>query len=119
MDRRRLIEKFVAAIGASDEAILLSLFAEDATLTTDGGGKVTAARKVILGRNKIVRLYSHLGRELKGLLNIGIMLINGELSVVSTVFGQPFAATVFETDGEQISAVYQVMNPDKLRGFIE
>ncbi|MFL6335467.1 MAG: sigma-70 family RNA polymerase sigma factor [Pyrinomonadaceae bacterium] len=39
---RGLIEKFTEAARAGDEATLLSLFAEDATLTSDGGGVVPA-----------------------------------------------------------------------------
>ncbi len=116
-ERRSLIEKFLAAVGAGDEATLLSLFAEDATMTSDGGGRVTSARKVILGRNKIARLYYHLGLKTKGLLDVRIEPINGELGIVTTVFGQPFAATVFEIEGEKIRRVYQVMNPDKLENY--
>lgn len=117
-DRRSLIEKFLAAVNAGDEATLLSLFAEDATMTSDGGGRVTSARKIIHGRRKIVRLYYHLGLKTKGLLDVRIAPINGELGIVTTVFGQPFAATVFEIEGEKIHAVYQVMNPEKLKGLV-
>jgi RNA polymerase sigma-70 factor, ECF subfamily len=118
-DRERLIKKFVAAASAGDEATLLSLFAEDATLTSDGGGKVTAARKVIFGRRKIARLYAILGRKFNAVLDYRIERINGETGIVSTVFGQTFAATVFETEGEQIRRIYQVMNPDKLKGLFD
>ncbi len=116
-DRRRLIEKFRAAVGAADEQTLLSLFAEDATGVSDGGGRVTAARKVIEGGHKIARLYYHLGLKSKGLLDVKITEINGELGLISTVFGQPVAATVFEIEGEKIHRVYQVMNPEKLKGL--
>ena len=116
-DRRRLIEKFLAAVGAADEQVLLSLFAEDATVVSDGGGKATAARKIIEGRRKIARLYYFLGLKAKGLLDVYIVPINGELGFVTTVFGQPFAATVFEVVGEKIRRVYQVMNPEKLKGL--
>ncbi len=114
-DRERLIKKFVAAASAGDEATLLSIFAEDATLTADGGGKVTAARKVIFGRRKIARLYSIMGRKFNAMLDFKIAWINGEAGIVLKVFGHTFAATVFEIEGDQIRAIYQVMNPDKLR----
>ena len=116
-DRRNLIEKFLAAVGAADEAMLLSLFAEDAMLTADSGGKVTAARKIIYGRRKIVRLFYHLGLKSKGLLDARIVSVNGELGIASLVFGEPFSATAFEIEGEKIKAIYQVMNPEKLKIF--
>lgn len=116
-DKRRLIEKFTAAVAAADEAAILSLFAEDAVVISDGGGKVTSARKPIVGRRKIARLYYHLGLKAKGLWNAEITTINGELGIFSTVYGQPFAATFIEFEGEKIRRIYQVMNPDKLKSF--
>lgn len=116
-DRRKLIEKFLLAVNTADEATLFSLFAEDATLVADSGGKVTAARKIIYGRPKIVRLFYYLGVKFKGLLNFQIAPINGELGIASTAFGQPFSAAAFEIEDGRIRRVYQVMNPEKLKIF--
>lgn len=118
-DRRRLIEKFIAAVNTSDETTLLSLFAEEERLTADSGGKVSAARKVIYGSRKIVRLFYHLGIKSKGALDFRIAPAGGELGIITTAYGQPFSATFFEIDGKQIKSVYQVINPDKLKGLIE
>lgn len=117
-DKRRLIEKFVRATRAGDEETLLSLFAEDASLTSDGGGRVAAARKVVTGRRKIARLYSQYGKKGGAAVDTRVQLINGEFGVVTTAFGRVLAATVFEFDGEEIRRVYQVMNPEKLKNFI-
>jgi RNA polymerase sigma-70 factor (ECF subfamily) len=116
-DRRRLIGKFVEAAGAGDEATLLSLFAEDATLTSDGGGVVPAARKVVEGRGRIARLYLVLARRLGRRLTQSILQINGEPGLVSYIDGVPFSAVTFETDGRSILAVYNVLNPEKLKGL--
>lgn len=116
-DKKRLIEKFIQATTAGDEETLMSLFVEDAKLTSDGGGRVTSARKVVEGRRKIAHLYSQYGKKGGGFVDTHLRLINGELGVVTTAFGQVFAATTFEFDGEQISRVYQVMNPEKLKSF--
>jgi RNA polymerase sigma-70 factor (ECF subfamily) len=116
-DRRRLIEKFMAAANAGDEATLLSLFAEDATLTSDGGGIVPAARKVVLGRRRIIRLFIVVARKLRGRLTQAILPINGEPGLVTYVDGVPFSATSFETDGSSILALYNVLNPEKLKGI--
>ena len=116
-DRRRLIEKFIEAAGAGDEETLLSLFAEDATLMSDGGGVVPAARKIVRGRRRIARLYLVLARKLGGRLTHAILPINGEPGLVSFIDGVPFSAISFETDGRSILAVYTILNPEKLKGI--
>lgn len=116
-DRRRLVEKFTQAANAGDEATLLSLFAEDATLTSDGGGVVPAARKVVVGRRRIARLYLVLARKLGARLTQSIHTINGEPGLVCYIDGQPFSTISFETDGRSILALYNVLNPAKLKGI--
>jgi RNA polymerase sigma-70 factor (ECF subfamily) len=116
-DRCKLIKKFMEASNAGDEATLLSLFAEDATLTSDGGGVVPAARKVVLGRRRIVRLFIVVARKLSGRLTQSILPINGEPGLVTFVDGVPFSATSFETDGHSILALYNILNPEKLQGI--
>jgi RNA polymerase sigma-70 factor (ECF subfamily) len=116
-ERRKLIGKFVEAAGAGDEATLLSLFAEDATLTSDGGGVVPAARKTVCGRARIARLYLVLARKLGRRLTQSILPINGEPGLVSYIDGAPFSAISFETDGRSILAVYNILNPEKLTGL--
>ena len=116
-DRRRLIEKFMEAAGAGDEATLLSLFAEDATLTSDGGGVVPAARKVVTGRRRIARLFIVVARKLGGRLTQSVIQINGEPGLMTYIDGAPFSATSFETDGRSILALYNVLNPEKLKGI--
>jgi RNA polymerase sigma-70 factor (ECF subfamily) len=41
--------------------------------------------------------------------------LNGEPAVVQYVGDRVFAATFCETDGERLTALYRVMNPEKLR----
>ena len=82
-DRRELIDKFMTAANSGDEMTLLSLFAEDATLTSDGGGVVPAARRVVHGRRRIARLYLLLARKLRDRLTEKVMSINGEPGLVS------------------------------------
>src|SRR3954471_20731960 len=45
--KERLLGRFVAALGNGDKDALLALFAKDITWTSDGGGKVNAARRVL------------------------------------------------------------------------
>jgi RNA polymerase sigma-70 factor, ECF subfamily len=112
--RRSLINQFMAAADAGDDVTLLSLLAKDATLTSDGGGVVPAARKVVHGRSRIARLYLVLAKKLGTRLRKEILTINGEPGVVMYLDGAPLATVSFETDGNSITALYTVLNPKKL-----
>ena len=112
---RSLINQFIAAADAGDDVTLLSLFAKDATLTSDGGGVVPAARKVVHGRSRLARLYLLLAKKLGTRLRKKILTINGEPGLVMYLDGAPFATTSFETDGNSITALYTVLNPKKLQ----
>jgi RNA polymerase sigma-70 factor (ECF subfamily) len=114
-DRLRLMEKFATAIDANDEQTLLALFAEDATLTSDGGGKTPAARNVIRGPERITRLFLAVARKLKGRVTRSFLPINGEPGLVTFIDGRPVSAISFVTDGSHIHALYNVLNPDKLK----
>ena len=115
--RRSLINQFMAAADAADDVTLLSLFAKDATLTSDGGGVVPAARKVVHGRSRIARLYLLLAKKLGTRLRKKILTINGEPGLVMYLDGAPLATVSFEIDGESITALYTVLNPEKLHGL--
>src|SRR3954462_9303181 len=54
--KERLLGRFVAALGNGDKDALLALFAKDVTWTSDGGGKVNAARRVLHGDERIARM---------------------------------------------------------------
>ena len=114
-DRIRLIKKFAAAIDADDEQTLLALFAEDATLTSDGGGKAPAARNVVRGADRLTRLFLGVARKLQGKVTRSFRPINGEPGLVTFVDGRPVSALSFVTDDARIHALYNVLNPDKLK----
>jgi RNA polymerase sigma-70 factor, ECF subfamily len=118
-ERAKLIRKFAAAAYAGDEKTLLALFSDEISMISDGGGKVTAARKIVRGKAKIARLFAITGAKHGAELKDVIYAINGELGVLTFYEGKIFAATTFEMQDGKISAVYRVMNPDKLKAFEE
>jgi RNA polymerase sigma-70 factor (ECF subfamily) len=115
--RRSLINQFMAAADAGDDDTLLSLFAKDVTLTSDGGGVVAAARKVVRGPSRIARLYLLLSQKLGTRLRKEILTINGESGLAMYLDDAPFATVSFAIDGNSITALYTVLNPNKLHGL--
>ena len=41
-------------------------------------------------------------------------MLNGALTALGTVAGEPFATMTLATDGERITALFLLRNPDKL-----
>jgi RNA polymerase sigma-70 factor (ECF subfamily) len=111
---RRLLSQFLDALHAGDQDALLSLFASDATFASDGGGKTSAARRRVLGAERIARLLIGFDRKGAGLITHQLATFNGELAIASLVGGKLFMVTAFATDGERIRHVYRIVNPDKL-----
>lgn len=116
-DRISLIRQFTAAADAGNESALLSLFKEDATLTSDGGGVVAAARKVVHGRRRIARLFLLVAKKMGSRFRQEIVSVNGEPGLITFLDGVPFSTTSFETDGKAITALYTVLNPEKLKAL--
>ena len=114
---RSLVEKFSVAAYTADSSALLELFSPDIRVTSDGGGKITAARKVIIGVGKIVRLFviavaGHADRITREMRDI-----NGEPGIVEYYDGHILAVNTFETENGRITNIYRVMNPEKLKAF--
>jgi RNA polymerase sigma-70 factor (ECF subfamily) len=99
---------------AEDPAKLLSLFATDATWTSDGGGKTRAARKVVRGARHVTRLAQGIWRRSLSGATYRLTTINGESGWMIFLDGRPFAAVTIDTDGSHILAVFMMVNPDKL-----
>ena len=115
--RSDLIRKFMAASYAGDEQMLMSIFADDVALTSDGGGKVNAARRTVYGNKRLTRLYTITTSKYRERLYAELVTINGEPGVVEFADGEVFAATTFSVSDGKITAIYRVMNPDKLQGI--
>ena len=112
--RRHLLERFLAASEAGDNETLLSLLAPDATFTSDGGGKTWAARRIILGAERIARLMCGVIRKRPTPTVHRLAPINGAVGLLSYRDGRLWSALTIDTDGRRILAVYRVLNPDKL-----
>jgi len=110
----RLLHRFLDALAADDRDAVLALLAPEVTVTSDGGGKVTAARNVVVGPDHVARLMLGLERKHGAGLVHRLIHLHGQPALLSVGAGLRFT-TVLETDGERIHAAYIVLNPDKLR----
>lgn len=108
-----LIGKFAQAMRAGERDQLAQLFTAGATFTGDGGDKATAIRRVVVGADRIARFYANLLRKYPG-MEMHSATINGEPGLVCLAEGKVDTVVSFAFEGDRISAIYAVRNPDKL-----
>lgn len=116
-EHRKLVERFSIAAYTADETALLELFSSDITVTSDGGGKITAARKILTGLNRIIRLFTVAVSGHADRITRELTTISGEPGIVEYYDGHIFAVNTFSSENGKITAIYRVMNPDKLKSL--
>jgi len=115
--RGRLLERFLEALRTEDRSALLSLFAADATWTSDGGGRAKAARKVMRSGELVSRFALGIWRRYLKNQTHRLVMVNGQAGLVGFKGQQPSWVLTVETDGVRILSAYAVVNPDKLKGI--
>ena len=107
-----VVERFRIAASTGDVQGLVDVLAPDVVFLSDGGGKVTAARRPILGADRVVRF-------LEGLLGqypdtvLEAAGVNGGPGLLVRLGGGIDGAVTFAFEGGRIQAAYYVRNPDK------
>jgi RNA polymerase sigma-70 factor, ECF subfamily len=111
---RALLQSFAEAARGGDRAKLVSLLAEDVALHGDGGGKVIANKKPVIGRDAVAQFVIATTRTVPSVASLDEIELNGAPGLVLRTAGRPLVAILIETDGEHIHSVFAVANPDKL-----
>lgn len=114
---RRLVEQFLAAVEQGDVDGLESTLSEDAVLYSDGGGRVTAARRPVRGANRIARFMVGIAAKAPDGLATSVTPVNGRPGLVARVDESPRSAWAFHVEDGEIRSVYAVVNPEKLHAI--
>ena len=109
-----LVQRFFAAARDGDVASLEAMLAEDVVSAADGGGVVSAARRVVEGRDKVARYLVGLLAKFGVGFGSTLLEVNGETAIVSTRDGVLASVWFVETDGQLVTGLRQVINPEKL-----
>lgn len=120
--QQRLVERFIAASEHGDMQGLTSVLAQDVSWWGDGGGKVYGGKVYAVphplrGRERVQKFLQGILRKAPAWfpdLHFTATSINGAVGLL-VWSGESLIGTIaFETTEEQILAMYQVLNPDKL-----
>jgi RNA polymerase sigma-70 factor (ECF subfamily) len=112
----RLVERFLLAAREGDLRGLEQMLAADVTAWADGGGKVTAARRPVVGPARVARYLVGALRGFASGVEIAVAEVNGEPAMLGWCGGDLLGVLVLEIVDGRIGALHAVANPDKL-GF--
>ncbi|MDQ3037572.1 MAG: RNA polymerase sigma-70 factor [Myxococcota bacterium] len=114
---RELLVRFLGATGQGDLAALTAMLTDDVVARSDGGGKVRAAIKPVVGGDRVARLLIGVAKKSPADLRYELCEINGTPGVTwSDDAGLLGAMTIVVAD-DRICEVDIVVNPEKLRAL--
>jgi RNA polymerase sigma-70 factor (TIGR02957 family) len=110
-EQEATFQKFMAAVTSGDVQGLVEVLAPDVVLIADGGGLVPAARKPLLGAERVVAFLARVA-DLSDLVATTAWL-NGMPGARFSVAGDHTAVSLV-IENDLITRIYAIRNPDKL-----
>ena len=116
VQQQEAVDKFIDAISNGDVQGLMEVLAPDVVLIPDGGGLVAAARKPIIGVEKVVAL---LARVVQLPDFVGTTAYLNAMPGVRFDVGDEITAVSLAVEDGLITRIYAIRNPEKLGGLHE
>ncbi|WP_440071086.1 hypothetical protein [Streptosporangium sp. OZ121] len=110
----RVARRFAAACQAGDTEALREVLAADAIVVSDGGGKVRVAVRPSYGVDAVAQVVTALLIDQPG-TDLAIGSVNGRAGLVLRRAGKAVAVVSVSVAGAEVTAVWIVLNPDKLQ----
>ena len=110
-EQEATLEKFMAAVTSGDVQGLVEVLAPDVVLIADGGGLVPAARKPLIGAERVVAFLARVA-DLSDLVATTAWL-NGMPGARFNVAGDDTAVSLV-IENDLITRIYAIRNPNKL-----
>src|SRR4051794_9980435 len=111
---QQVATSFMTACVTGDMNGLLSLLADDVVVHSDGGGKVTAGRRPVYGRDKAARFLLGISRKRPSGTSLRGTTINGQPGAVVLFDDQIYGVVSLVIVDGLIAGIRIVVNPDKL-----
>ena len=117
-----LTTSFLKALKEGSFEDLKEIFKADVILTSDGGGKAIAARKVLYGDSIyiskfLVKVTSPLFLQSLHDVELKTVWFNGSLGLIIMLKGKVITSYNFEIEDNKIAKIFTLRNPDKLKFF--
>lgn len=114
-----LLQRFAQAVQGGDFAQIQALFAPDAELISDGGGKVPSFGRVLETGRRLALLYFATTRRMRRngqRQTLHLARINGLPGLLRCIDGELESVQTLLVEDGLIRRIYTLRNPDKLSG---
>lgn len=119
-EHEELLMAFAVAAQAGDVSALTRLLTPSANMVTDGGGKASAALRIITGAEEVAKLSTHIGQNADSFKGDVVPLrINGRPGFVISTPDKVEVSYSIDVENGRIAALYVMRNPDKLERLME
>ena len=129
-EQRRVTERFLQATSTGNLDALMAVLSPGVTLVADGGGRVLAPRRPVLGAEKVARFLlavateERMARFLRSVgsepivadLRVRVAPVNGESGLLVVSGDKPISALVLDVSEGVVGTIHLVANPEKLAG---
>jgi RNA polymerase sigma-70 factor (ECF subfamily) len=117
-DVEALSDAFFAAVVDGEIDRLMSMLTDDVVHVSDGGAEHHAARRPVVGPDKVARLFVNLARRnLEPNDEVHRVIVNGSSGRYITRGGDPFMLIVLGWRGRRLAEALAILNPHKLAGY--
>jgi RNA polymerase sigma-70 factor (ECF subfamily) len=111
------LDKYMHVIQTGDTSQLEKLLTEDITVISDGGGKVSAFRKHIVGKASVVAVLQGIHKKFYSALTIEQRWINHQPALFYYESGKLVNCQVFSFNNDHADHIFFIRNPDKLKAL--
>jgi RNA polymerase sigma-70 factor (ECF subfamily) len=106
--------EFLAAAASGDVEALMAMLAPDATWTADSGGKVSAARRPVVGADRVARAIAGLMSKAGPDVRVDMVTCNSAPAVLLYLGDNLEGVITVEIIDDKITNFYVMRNPEKL-----
>jgi RNA polymerase sigma-70 factor (ECF subfamily) len=117
-DQLAVANEFVAALVVGDEERVRALLSAHVVLVSDGGATRHAARRPVIGPDRVGRFLVNITRRFLTLHGHEVQAtprwVNGSPGVVIAIDGMPYWVAAFDVRDGRVDRFFATLNPDKL-----
>ncbi|WP_314222232.1 RNA polymerase sigma-70 factor [Streptomyces zaehneri] len=113
-ETRAALESFRRALDTGDLQGLLDVLAPEVVLLSDGGGVKQAARRPVVGADKVARFVIGGAGRVDATITGELALVNGHPALLVRLDGEYDGVMAVRVEDARITGIYYIRNPEKL-----